>query len=294
MYTNRLLKIVCGLALFFIILVNAVCFAEPLVSGDFDGDKITSFGDLQLLTQDWLTSSEIADIDKSGKVDFKDFSLFAANWQKIVPAGILVVNEFMASNGSTITDPQGDSDDWIEIYNTTDSPIDLGGMYITDNLSKLKKHLIPTGFASQTTVPAHGFLILWADNEVLDGPVHLSFALSAGGEDIALVASDGATIINSLTFGQQTKDISIGSYPDGTGQLRYFTVPTPGAANNKGYLGILPAPVFSRDSGIFTDTFQLTLSVDSDTAVIHYTTDHTVPTESSPVYTEPITISSTT
>ncbi|HPS56351.1 MAG TPA: lamin tail domain-containing protein, partial [Sedimentisphaerales bacterium] len=293
MHTNRHLKNVWVSVLFLIILSVTVCFAEPLIPGDFDEDKTVSFGDLQLLAQDWLTSSDVADMDGSGKVDFGDFSLFAANWQKSF-SKVLAINEFMASNGTTIADPQGDFDDWIEIYNTTNSPIDLGGMYITDNLSNLTKRQIPTGFSSQTTVPAHCFLLIWADNNTEDGPVHLDFALSASGEDIALVASDGVTIIDSLTFGEQIKDISSGFYPNGSDERRYFDIPTPGAINNEGYMGVTPTPVFSRESGIFTDTFQLTISVDSDTAVVHYTTDHTVPTESSPVYTEPITISSTT
>ena len=157
MHAIKQLKSVWVFVLFFIILAATVCFAEPLISGDFDENKIVNFADLKLLAQDWLGSSAVADMDGSGIVDFKDFSLFAANWQKSVPA--LVINEFMASN-TTIADPQGDFDDWIEIYNTTNSPINLGGMYITDSLSDLTKYQIPTGFAAQTTVAAYGFLIL--------------------------------------------------------------------------------------------------------------------------------------
>ena len=292
MHTIKQLKSVWVFVLFFVVLTTAVCFAGPLIPGDFDENKIVSFGDLQILAQDWLSSSDIADMDDSGTVDFKDFSLFAANWQKC--ASVLVINEFMASNSNTIANPQGIFADWIEIYNTTDYPINIGGMYITDNLSNLTKHQIPTGFASQTTIPAHGFLLLWADNNSQAGPLHLDFALSASGEDIALVASDGVTIIDALTFGSQQPDISFGSYPNGSDQRRYFGAPTPGAANNEGYLGIVPTPVFSRDSGIFTDTFQLTISVDCNDAVIRYTTDHTIATETSTIYTGPITVSQTT
>ncbi|MCK4886783.1 MAG: CotH kinase family protein, partial [Planctomycetes bacterium] len=292
MRTSRRLKRVYVWALFFIIILAAtVCIAEPLISGDFDEDKIVSFGDLQILADDWLDSSTVADMDGSGMVTFNDFALFANNWQKSVP--VLVINEFMAENNINYADPQGDFDDWIEIYNTTNSSINLGGMYITDNLSDITKYRIPTGFPSQTTVPAHGFLILWADEDMTDGAVHLGIKLSADGEDIALSAADGVTVIDSLTFGNQLPDISYGSYPDGSSSRRYFGIPTPGAANNEGYLGIAPEPEFSRSSGIFTDNFQLTISVDSNTAVIRYTTDHSVPTGSSPVYTGPITIYST-
>ncbi|HPS54993.1 MAG TPA: CotH kinase family protein, partial [Sedimentisphaerales bacterium] len=292
MHTSKQLKNILVPVLFLIILSAAVCFAEPLIPGDFDEDKTVSFGDLQLLAQDWLGSSDVADMDDSGKVDFGDFSLFAANWQKTVP--ILVINEFMASNGGSYVDPQGDADDWIEIYNTTNSPINLAGMYITDKLSDLTKYQIPTGSASLTTVPAYGFLILWADEDMIDGANHVGVKLSASGEQIGLTASDGVTVIDSLTFGSQLPDISFGSYPDGSNKRRYFGVPTPGAANNEGYLGIMPTPTFSRESGIFTDTFQLTISVASDATAIHYTTDHGIPTESSQIYTGPITVSQTT
>lgn len=262
------------------------------LGGDFDGDGVVGYKDFRLLTIDWLGSSNVADIDGSGKVNFKDFSFFAVNWQKSVTA--LVINEFMADNSSNYSDPQGDFDDWIEIYNPTDYPVYLGGMYITDDLTDLTKYQIPTGFSSQTTVPAHGFLILWADEDMSDGAVHLAFKLSAGGEEIALVAKDGITVIDSLTFASQLPDVSFGSYPDGSDERRYFGIPTPGAANNDGvYLGVAPTPEFSRSSGIFTDAFPLTISVDSNTAVIRYTTDHNIPTKSSPVYTGPITISST-
>ena len=184
MRTSRWLKRVYVWVLFFIIILAVtVCIAEPLISGDFDEDKIVSFGDLELLADDWLSSSAVADIDGSGRVTFKDYSFFAANWQKSVPS--LVINEFMAENNINYADPQGDFDDWIEIYNTTNSSINLGGMYITDNLSDITKYRIPTGFPSQTTVPAHGFLILWADEDMTDGGVHLVIKLSADGEDIA-------------------------------------------------------------------------------------------------------------
>src|SRR6185503_16434557 len=37
----------------------------------------------------------------------------------------VILNEFMASNTSTIADPQGEYDDWIELHNLTDQPVNL-------------------------------------------------------------------------------------------------------------------------------------------------------------------------
>ena len=46
----------------------------------------------------------------------------------------LVINEFMASNSNCIQDPQGQYDDWVELYNYGTDAIDVGGIYLTDNL----------------------------------------------------------------------------------------------------------------------------------------------------------------
>ena len=40
----------------------------------------------------------------------------------------------MAGNDSVLADPQGDYDDWIELYNSSSETVDLGGMYLTDDL----------------------------------------------------------------------------------------------------------------------------------------------------------------
>ena len=74
----------------------------------------------------------------------------------------LVINEFMASNSSNsgIFDPQGDYDDWIEIHNFGSSPINVGDMYLTDDLSAPTKWRIPANNPAATTIPAGGYLVI--------------------------------------------------------------------------------------------------------------------------------------
>jgi len=55
----------------------------------------------------------------------------------------LVINEFMASNNTSIQDPQGQYDDWIEIHNYGANAINIGGMYLTDNPSSPTKWQVP-------------------------------------------------------------------------------------------------------------------------------------------------------
>jgi hypothetical protein len=144
----------------------------------------------------------------------------------------LYINEFMAGNTLTLADENDEFDDWFEIYNPTSSEVDLAGYYVTDDLATLNKHQIPTTSIT-AKIPANGWLLIWADNQPEQGDLHAAFALSKGGESIALVAPDGTTIIDSYTFGAQTDDISEGRQTDGNVTWVLFTSPTPGESNNQ-------------------------------------------------------------
>ena len=155
-----------------------------------------------------------------------------ANGSGVVPAALFFINEFLASNDSCYADEHGDFDDWIEIYNGGNIAGDIGGMYVTDDLTDLTAYQIPTTYPDSTTIFPGEFLILWADKEPEQGILHLDeVKLSSDGEDIGLTASDGTTIIDSYTFGAQTTDVYEGRLPDGTNTWEFFTVPTPGASN---------------------------------------------------------------
>jgi hypothetical protein len=145
---------------------------------------------------------------------------------------ILVINEFMASNDTTFADEHGEYDDWIELHNAGGKAIDIGGMYITDDLNELTKYQIPTTNPDSTTIQPGQFLLLWADKQPEQGILHLGdIKLSCGGEQIGIIKSDGSTIVDSLTFGEQTTDISYGRLPDGSDNWQFFDNPTPGKTN---------------------------------------------------------------
>ncbi len=137
----------------------------------------------------------------------------------------LVINEFMASNTATITDEEGKFEDWIEIHNTTDAPISMLGLFLTDNPINIRKWECP-----DVAVPANGYLIIWADEDGVDGPLHANFKLSALGESIHLATAD-STIIDEISFGEQTSDIATGRIPNGTGPFVEVS-PTPNAINS--------------------------------------------------------------
>ncbi len=165
--------------------------------------------------------------DSGGRTAVSDTLSFQVGY---IPP-ILYINEFMASNDSAYADENGEYDDWIEIYNPGPNPVDIGGMYITDDLTDLTAWQIPTTAPDSTTIPAGGFLVLWADKQPEQGVLHVNIKLSSGGEQIGLTAPNGTTVIDSLTFGPQTTDVSYGRLPDGSDNWQFFQNPTPGAPN---------------------------------------------------------------
>jgi hypothetical protein len=141
----------------------------------------------------------------------------------------VVINELMASNTSTLADPQGEFDDWIELRNLTDQEVDLTGRHLSDEPNNPRKWAFPAG----TVLPADGYLIVWADEDGSDMPgLHASFKLSADGEEIFLTDTDANfnAILDSVSFGPQTTDRSHARTP-ADADVWAIAEPTPGQPN---------------------------------------------------------------
>ena len=145
----------------------------------------------------------------------------------------LYINEIMANNMTCCPDTDGgrdEFDDWIEIYNAENKPVDVGGMYVSQDRDNPIGYQIPKTSSSVTTIQPGGFLVLWADGDTDQGPLHLRFKLSHNGEFIGLFYNDGRTI-DSLTFDQQLENVSYGRSSDGGEVWKEFTASTPGSSN---------------------------------------------------------------
>lgn len=138
------------------------------------------------------------------------------------------VNELCASNNSLSgnVDEYGNADDWIELKNGGSTPIVLAGYFVTDNPNNLTKHQLTLEDIPSVTIPANGYLILWADNETNQGGNHLDFALSASGEYFALVMPDGKTIVDEITFPALRTNTSYGRVEDCKEPWIVFESPT--------------------------------------------------------------------
>jgi len=271
----------------------------PTTSADINGDGNVDIYDLDLFSKQWLDEppcqtypEECADLDEENdNVDVEDFTYLADHWGLKGAVVTLVINEFMASNDEAYTDPQGEYDDWIEIYNASDVTIDIGGMYLEDENNRW---MIPDDRPGDTTIVPDNYLIIWADGDTGDTPgLHAGFKLDADGDEVSLYGTDGVTLIDTIEFDDQHTDVSYGRYPDVADDWFYMDVAhtTPLVTNDIGMSG---APYFSHPGGTFTGSFELGLTTKSPTADIYYTTNGSEPTTGSTLYTAPFTINLTT
>jgi gliding motility-associated-like protein len=210
------------------------------------------------------------------------------------------INEYSVSNsilsgGSTFTDNQGDTPDWIELYNAGASNVSIGGWHLTDDPSVPYKYAFPVG----TSVPAGGFLRIWCsgkgDTANATGHIHTNFKLTqCKGEWIVL--SSGATIRDSLQLKITQATHSRGRSPNGASTWKIYTSPTPNASNSgTTYNSYAPTPVFSLPAGFYSGTQNINLTVvPSASITVYYTVDGSEPTTGSSLYFgSPITVSST-
>lgn len=200
------------------------------------------------------------------------------------------INEFQASNATTIADPDnGDYNDWLELYNSGTSTADLTGWHLTDSNDSLK-WAFPVG----TSIPAGGFLLIWADGAGTG--LHTSFKLGASGEQLAIYDASG-TQLDEVIFVEQPTDVSYGRQTDGGLPWGYFSKPTPGASNNTSVFYtdyVRQVPVFSQAGGFFNGPVAVVISNLYASGTLRYTLDGAAPTESSPVFAQPLLINVTT
>ena len=151
------------------------------------------------------------------------------------------VNEFAPANNYTFRDPDAPTeyDDWIELYNASEHVANLDGYYITDDPDHPFKHMLPP----EAVIAPKGFLVLLADNQPGQGPLHLSFALSRSGEAVYLAAPNG-NLVDGTAFDSTVAvppctspsgqcDFVYARYPDGSGPFRWCGANgvTPGKSN---------------------------------------------------------------
>lgn len=201
--------------------------------------------------------------------------IFLAN--TAVSQGI-VINEILTSNSNVNQDEDGSYQDWVELYNSGASTVNLTGYGLSDDTTLPYKWTFPN-----ISIASGQYLLIWCSDKNRTNPanpLHTNFKLSSAGDTVVLTNTSGITV-DSVPATALLQNISYGRLPNGTGPFIYFNQVTPNAANaTVGYNETLSPPTFSQESGFFTTGFNLTLSTTVPGATILYTLDGSEPKES--------------
>ena len=150
----------------------------------------------------------------------------------VIPAEPVVINECVTRNENGILDDADELEDWIEIHNRSDNPVNVAGYYLSDRLNNPKRWRIPLDAGDSTVIEPNGYKVIWADDDEEQGWNHTNFKLSSSGESLVLRSPDGFTIADSVHFGGSQADQSYARIPNGTGSFEWTYEVTPGACND--------------------------------------------------------------
>jgi len=191
----------------------------------------------------------------------------------------VLINEFMASNGVTVADEDGDFEDWVELHNSGEGPVDLGGWGLSDRAGEPFRW----AFAEGTVIEAGAYLLVWASGKDRAGLAdpgtwpHTNFRIASSGEDLLLTRPDGSTA-DFVAAIAVPRDVSRGRRLDQPSVWAYFYNPTPAAGNTTTPFASLIEPVvFSHPAGAYSGAFDLQLSHPDPEVSVVFTLDGSEP-----------------
>ncbi len=207
----------------------------------------------------------------------------------------LVINEFSAANRETLTNNYGENCDWIELYNSGNTTVDLSGYHLSDRENNPDKWAFPAG----ASLGPGQHLLVYADgrDEYSGGSYHTNFKLTqTTGNDQVVLADPQGNILEVHYFNPPNfKDQSYGRSPDGGSQWKVFPTPTPNMSNvTASFTHYTAMPEITPQAGFYTGSVTVTITTSEPNAEIRYTTDGSDPTPASILYTGPFQITETT
>ena len=198
----------------------------------------------------------------------------------------LMINEFMSDNNGSLLDEFNESSDWIEIINNSQSPIDLGAYYLSDDIENPKKWQFP----NTILLPQESILVYASgrDEVTQNGEIHTNFAINSRGEYLAI--STNETIVHFIQPKALNENESFAFIPDASNTGFVQTSPTPGSSNvtaNNDYIQL------SHIGGIYENSFSLSLTKGNPNHSIYYTIDGSLPTPNDFQYSSPLLLNET-
>jgi len=141
--------------------------------------------------------------------------------------GTIVISEVMTDSIALFPDEDGEFSDWVELYNTGGSTVDLAGWYLSDDPTEPRKWLFP----SCVIEPGEYLIVFCSGKETSsENEFHAGFSLSAGGESVLLTSPLGTSVC-SVSFGASQVNYSF-LFPDYTSEGVLSDSPTPGFSND--------------------------------------------------------------
>lgn len=226
----------------------------------------------ELLKSSEQIDGTIVSTDKEYVMPAEGAQNLVALWERVDDEALLSqaaapikVNEVSAQNGCFVNE-YIKKDDWVELYNTTDTDLDVAGLYISDNAKKPQKFQIPSSEAINTIIPAHGHLIVWCSKREAVSQIHASFKLDNVDGCLFMVSSSKEFVANNkayfdahpeqeeftdtLFYDLHNYDQSVGRYPDGGNETYLFNHSTICKANS-----LVQSDVFKRTDYIYDLAF---------------------------------------
>ena len=223
-----------------------------------------------------------------------------ASWSYVLdpnaPVTSVRLNEIVAVNINGLRDEDNQAQDWVELYNTSTSTISLAGWTLSDDEGNPEKWVFPP-----VNILAKGYLLVFCSAKdrrptTPGGKLHTNFKLSPDGEFLGLYNAEAPRqLVSSFNpYPNQRRDYSYGFDP--LDQPRYFAAPTPGTSNTfSAVVGVVGDTHFSRDRGMYTNAFSLSITCATPGVTIRYTLNGTAPTTNVGLtYTSPLVITNTT
>ena len=213
----------------------------------------------------------------------------------IISFSQVIINEYSVSNLTGYLDNHEKAEDWIELYNTSGTSVSLSGYFLSDDNTNPTKWEIPSGI----NIPANGYVTFWTSGrDAIQGIYyHTNFKLkqTKNTPEHVVFSDPSGTIINDFQLELTQLEHSRGRQPNGSDTWAIFTSPTKGIYNSgPNFTAYAQAPIMSIEAGFYNGSVSVELSTEEPNSTMRYTTDGKRPTTSSPVYSNAISINSTT
>lgn len=197
--------------------------------------------------------------------------------------GQVVINEICASNISVQADNYNEYEDWIELYNTGSTPMDISGYYLSDSQNNNMKWTIPAG----TIIAPNDHQEFFASgrDELAGSVYHTNFKLTQTKQEWVVFSDPSGVVLDDFELQDPTQtDHSWGRTTDGAVTWNIFTTPTINAPNTGSTSYYTAKPTLSIDAGFYTGAQNVGINTSDPNATIYYTLDGSEPTTASTVY----------